>query len=226
MSDWILLDEPAGLWTAEYRVPAIKSRTSTLRLRDGSYLAYSPGPGLEDAFADHGEASWLIAPNSYHNLGIEAWRERFPASRIAAGRGARTRLASQGHETESLQAVVDDLPAEVQFLEPSGTRIGELWVEHVGDEHVTWFIGDAFFNMKRPHKLQGRLLQGLMRSGPGLSMSHLMKYGGLTDRKAYKTWVSTQLARRRPTRIVPCHGDVLEGDDLADRVQAVLDRRI
>lgn len=226
MSEWTLVDESAGLWTAEYRVPGIKSRTSTLRLRDGSYLAYSPGAGLEDAFARHGEVSWLVTPNSFHNLGINAWRERFPAARVAAARGARPRLQKQGHDTEPLRAMVDDLAPGTEFLEPPGTRIGELWLEHASDEHTTWFIGDAFFNMKSPRKLQGRLTQLALRAGPGLSMSHLMKYGGLTDRAAYKTWTTTQLARRQPDRIVPCHGELLEGTGVPGQVTDLFERRL
>ncbi len=226
MSDWIDIDGSGELWAAEYRVPGIKSRTTAIRLGDGSYLAYSPGAGLEDAFAERGEVSWLLAPNSFHHLGIEAWRERFPAARLAAARGARARLRKQGHETEPLRAMVDDLPAQLELLEPPGTRVGELWLEHADDRHTTWLVGDAFFNMRTPRQLRGRIIQRVAQAGPGFAVSHLMKYGGLSDRRAYKTWATTQLAHRRPDRLIPCHGEITAGDDVTDRLSQLLERRL
>jgi hypothetical protein len=94
---WDLIDEDTGLWTAEYRIPGMKSRSTAVRLASGGFLVFSPGAGLEAEFAERaGQAELLLMPNSYHHLGVHAWRKAFPDAVAAASPAAHPRLAKQG----------------------------------------------------------------------------------------------------------------------------------
>jgi hypothetical protein len=118
------------------------------------------------------------------------------------------------------------LPEHVAVLELPGTRVGEVWLSVRSPRGVAWLVGDAIFNMKAARRFRPRLIQRITKAAPGLSMSQLMKWGGLRDRTAYKVWVLDRIAEDLPNRLVPLHGDVLEADDLPERLRALLDRRL
>jgi hypothetical protein len=218
--EWTVLDEALGLWTAQYRIPGNKSRSTSVRLRDGSFAVISPGGGLEDAFAEIGDVTFLVAPNSYHHLGFAAWRRRFPNAQIAAGFVAHTRLKKNGiTDVESLADLKLALPSNTWMLEPPGTRIGEAWLDVPCAGNKTWVIGDSFFNVKEPRRMKDKLVQRATKAGPGLAMSRPMKYGGLSNRPRFLSWLDGQLLARKPTRIVPLHGDIMEADDLYETVR-------
>ncbi len=225
---WQVVDEGAGLWSAEYRIPSLPCRSSAIRLPSGGYLVLSPGAQLASGFADElGVAELLLAPNSFHHMGVTAWQEAFPAAVVAAAPAAHKRLAKQGRTGLSDLAVVREaLPEHVGLLEPPGSRIGEVWLRVQGEDGVIWCVGDSFFNLPRLSKRLGvRLLQKVLRSAPGLRLSNLMKWGGLKSRGDFKRWVLEQLDADQPIKIVVLHGDVAE-DDVASRLRELIQSRL
>jgi hypothetical protein len=226
---WETVAPDAELWSAEYRIPSMKCRCTAVRLADGGFLVYSPGSGLEQAFADAcGEASVLLAPNSYHHLGLPAWQQRFPGAVTAAAVGAHKRLARQGRGGLSdLEAFRGKLPPGVALLEPPGTRIGEVWLRVETRRGLVWVTGDCFFNYTRvPRRLGQRLLQRTLKSGPGLSLSQLMKWGGLSSRKRFKRWLLEQLDSAPPAVLVPVHGAIHDAPDLVQTLRDLIHRRL
>lgn len=225
---WEQIDESTGLWTSEYRVPLMKARSSAVRLPSGGFLVHSPGTGLEAEFSERvGVAEALLLPNSYHHLGVSAWRHAFPQAIAIASPDAQPRLAKRGHtDLGGLDALEELIPAHVAVLEPEGTKVGEVWLSVRTPSGVAWLVGDAFFNMKSARRFRTRVFQRLVKSAPGLAMSQLMKWGGLRDRKAFKAWVLSRLDRDAPNRFVPLHGDLLESDDFAAQLRELLERRL
>jgi hypothetical protein len=226
---WNLLDASAGLWAAPYKVPNFPCRSTAVPLADGSFAVHSPGGGIEDAFTTEvGVAGALVAGNSFHHMGIAAWRRRFPDATVHAAQSAIKRLAKQGHAgVLGLDALRARLPAHVQILEPPGVRVGEVWLRVEVAGGVAWVVCDAFFNFATlAPKAPMRLFQKLTHAAPGLSISALMKFGGLSDRGTYKAWALDQLARDRPTLLVPNHGEILRGPEVAARLRGVLEARL
>jgi len=227
--DWHAIDEGAGLWSAEYRVPGYPCRSSALRLTDGRLLVFSPGPGLEGGAADSlGDVGVLLAPNSFHHLGLPAWRERFPEATVVAAPGAPDPLARQGCTgVVALDCARALLPTHATLHEVPATRIGEAWLAVTTDRGVVWVVGDAIFNMLRlARRLRPRLIQRLTKAAPGLSMSQVMKWGGLTSRKRFGEWLVARIDADEPAVLVPLHGAVFDGPKLPDALRRLARERL
>ena len=229
---WSALDLELGIFESTYHVPGLACRTVVAPLDGGGLVVYSPGAKLAEALppelAGRGDPAVLLAPNDFHHLGIRAWRARYPSAIVVASEGAWPRLRKQGHtDLQPLSRLRERLPPWLSVLEVPATRIGETWLRFEGAEGVGWILCDAFFNLPRlSRKLHLRLFSQLMRSGPGLSISSLMKWGGVKDRKAYKAWLLEQLERDRPRVLVPNHGDVLSDPELPAKLRALIERRL
>jgi hypothetical protein len=128
---------------------------------------------------------------------------------------------------DDLSEVRRALPDGLQVIEVPGTRIGEVMAIAENDDDIAWLVCDAFFNMPRlSGKLPMRTLSKLMKSAPGLCISSLMKWGGVNDRAAYKGWLIDQLGSSRPSIMAPAHGDIARGDDLATRIETLVNDRL
>ncbi|MCA9521699.1 MAG: hypothetical protein KC609_12030 [Myxococcales bacterium] len=229
---WHALDAERGIYEATYHVPGLSCRSVAAGLEGGGLVIYSPGGSLAADLPSElttlGEPKVLLAPNSFHHLGIKRWRELYPETIAVAASDAMSRLAKQGHaDLQPLARLRERLPAHLDVFEVPGTRVGETWLRFESAEGIGWVICDAFFNLPRlSHKLHLRLLSKLMSSGPGLAISSLMKWGGVNNRKLYKGWLLEQLERDQPTILVPNHGDVLRGAELPARLRELIERRL
>lgn len=228
--EWKPIAEGAPVWTADYRLPGLPCRSWAVRLQGGGCAVGSPGATLVESFSQElgDPARILVAPNSYHWMGIPGWRERFPEAGVAAAPGAVRRLQRKGlRPTVTLDDVEARLPEGAALLEVPATRIGELWLRAPTAEGTAWLIGDAFFNIDRvSRRLRLRLMTRVLKSGPGLAISNLMKWGGVRNRRAYREWILARLAEDRPTILVPAHGAILRGPDVADRLGELVRRRL
>lgn len=226
---WKELCSGSGVWTSDYRIPGLPCRSYAVELHDGGYAVVSPGAGLQDTFADTfpGPVRFLVAPSNFHWLGIPTWSERFPKAKVVCSQDARDRLTKKGLPlTGTLAELRSALSPHTTLLELPGTRSGEVWLRADTREGIAWLVCDAIFNMPKPRKLSGRLLQKSMKSGPGLALSQLMKWGGLRDRAAFKTWFLEQLEHDQPAILVPAHGDIDREPELAKRLRALIERRL
>jgi hypothetical protein len=195
-------------------------RSTAIDLGDGS-LVYSPLPKVGDAERAEVAPVALLAPNHYHNLGLAHWKLPAHASALARVRLARqTPVAVTG-----LEALEARLPPNVSLLLPAGTRNGEVWLRVAGPDGVTWIVGDAFFNIGSAWTLWSSFLRATL-GAPGLAVGQTFLWVGLADRPAYGQWVLEQLLTDRPVRIVPCHGAVAEGPDLASTLRQLVLRRV
>lgn len=104
------LDE--GLWTAEaeIRVRGLRllSRMTAIRLPGGGLWLHSPIRPGDDILADVqclGPVTEIIAPNAFHHLFADAWRERHPAARLHAPAGLHRK-----HPGLHVDAVLTDVP--------------------------------------------------------------------------------------------------------------------
>src|SRR5690242_9350409 len=99
--DWSALPGFPQVFIRKYRVPNFDANSIAV-LGPGPHVTIiSPGPGdydqLPESWPDLSQVSLhLVCPNSYHNLGVASWRERFPKARVYAARGAAMRLVRRG----------------------------------------------------------------------------------------------------------------------------------
>lgn len=174
---------------------------------------YSPTREVDAAGLD---VRALIAPNHFHYLGVPEWSERFPKAHVVASAGARTRLEKKlGRGVGELERLA--LPLGMTWLFPEGTKNGEVWLE----VERTWVVCDAFFN--EPENPTGTFGLGCRLTGttPGLRIGGTWPLLHLASRAQYRRWLTAALGERPPTRLVPSHGDVAEGEDLGQRLLAL-----
>ena len=195
-----------------------------LRLPSGGLFVYSPtwlGPDTFARVEQHGTPEVLFAPNHFHHLALERYRDRWPRAVACASRGALPRLEKQGHRGLR-DAAEAPLPDGMRLLVSEGTRSGETIASVQGQ----WIVCDAFVNFTRPITGLPGVAMRLIRIASGLSISEIFKRIVVKDRAAYKRWLFEQLARDQPKTVHFSHGAPLTGDDVAARLRAVVDRRL
>ncbi len=219
-----------ALWeSVELARSGFPLRTVALELSDGGVVVMSPTRGLDivGLEAHAGRVRVLFAPNHFHHLGIPTWAEACPSAAVVCSSTARSRLAARVEVPwEDLETLAALLPDGASVEIPPGTRSGEAWLFVERGEHRVLIVSDAFFNVDPlPPGLIGWFLRAT-RAGPGLSLGTTFKLLALRDRQAYRGWTRDFLARRRPNVLVPGHGSVIRGEEVASRLIELLDRRL
>ncbi|MEZ4383745.1 MAG: hypothetical protein R3A79_20605 [Nannocystaceae bacterium] len=195
-------------------------RTTVIRRGDGGLVLWSPGPlddRLASAIAALGEVRAIVAPNRLHHLYAGDAQRRFPAATLLLAPG----LAEKRPDLEG-SALVDGAAAlgpEFELLAIAGaTRLGEVVALH--RPSASLLVTDLVFNLQRT---RGWLTPWVLRVGGVLgrySQSRLIRT--LVDDRA-AAGASVQALLRWPfERVVICHGDLVEGDDLRERTAAAL----
>lgn len=205
-------------------------RSTAFGLPDGSTLVFSPiketHPNALIHLRSLGRPTILLAPNSFHNMGITTFYEAFTGCEVVASEQARKRVASKtGLAVSAWDTVVDRLPEGLSFLETQGTRTGEVWLRRREGDQVAWWVCDAFFNIPSyPRGLSGCLVRA-MTIEPGPHLGRTFRYFAVGDSQAYHDWISAQLSADRPHRVWVAHGDPIDGDNVPERLEDLLKTR-
>lgn len=214
LSAFSRVDMHPSLWTAQKG----NLRCTALKLRDGSLCLYSPVSGLSDrarkSLDEIGDVRFLLAPNHYHNKGLVEYAQTFPQASLVCSSRAEPRLKKQtGLSLSELDVLAPMLPDACSILEPDGLKTGETWWELVHSDQRIWVVTDAFAGPSGP--------VGLVSDA--ISLLGTFPKFGIDDKENYSAWVSSRIADRPPSAIIPCHGALLECPDLAARISALLD---
>ena len=222
MAQWSTIDEKSGLRTlTRFDGGHAFLCATTLPLADGSLFVYSPITELRKAA--NAPVSAMLAPNHFHNLGIKPVLAAFPDAAVYASAVARPRVAKlTGVELLPLDELRARLPEGVTLLEPPGTRAGEVIMEVLTDDGPVWCAADAFFNIAHPLLSKAGFAMRLFGNGPHLKIGATFRYIAVRDRKAYFAWLRETLDARKPTVLVPGHGDVVRDKDLSSRLLALI----
>jgi len=204
-------------------------RMAALGLGGGALLVVSPGAPLGEApwdeLARWGTPRFLLAPNQFHNLGIAAWKARFPDATVVAHPRAIARLRKKvpGVPIEDLARLEAALPTGMRLLAPPMAKQGETWVSVRTNEGAAWFVTDGFVNEEHlPRGPMGLLLR-LLGFRAELMTNPFFKRLFLEDKAAFKAWARAEIDRDRPVLFVPAHGAPLRGATVAERLRAAID---
>jgi hypothetical protein len=229
MATWDVYDDALPFAGSIYSKAHV--RMVLFGLGGGDLLVVSPGKPrtpTDEAWAEverFGKPRFLLAPNSFHNGGLEAWKTRYPDATVVAHSRAQARLRKQvpGVVIEDLSLLEAALPAGMRLLSPPMAKQGETWVSAKTSEGVAWFVTDAIVNESQlPPGMMG-FAMSVVGFRTKLMTNPLFKRLFVKDKTAYKAWVSAELDRDRPVLFVPSHGDVLRGADVTDRLRAATD---
>ncbi len=213
---WTIVDRDAAVLFQEYQFNDAGGRATTFvtRLKDGKLLAISPAVGLpEGAFselAEFGEVGAIVAPNGFHHLGQQEWRERFPSARNFAAPEAAARIAKKGAAGltfEPMSALAELLPDDVGVTEAPATKVGETWAWAKTADGYAWFASDLICNWQKfPGNAFLNFMWKLSKSGPGYKLFHFAMMVIVKDKKRLLAKFHEDLKAHPPTLVVPAHG--------------------
>ena len=198
----------SGIYTAEKG----NLRCTAVRLVGGGLCLYSPVQGLGDEARESlvalGPVTHLLAPNHYHHKGLAEYAAAFPKAIPCAPEAALSRLETQtGVVFTPLADAGIDLPAGSAWVTPEGLKTGEVWLDQVLPDGRLWIVTDAFCGPKT-HKTGFADAPELLGTFP---------IYGIADSAIYRDWLASALQSGAPTFIIPCHGAMIGGNDLASK---------
>ena len=196
-------------------------RCTAIRLRSGGLCLFSPVRGLGDEAMDSlrelGGVEVLLAPNYWHNMGLQEYVEAYPDASICTSPGARERLEQKtGLRFQGLTKLRRLLRPNMRLTTPAGLKTGEVWVSISDVRYRAWMVVDAFCGPKRK--------KGDRASEPDI-LGTFPKFG-LGDRAAYLEWLERQIELDKPTAIIPCHGAVIVNEQLPDKLRRLVARKL
>jgi hypothetical protein len=205
LSTFSSVDEVKGIYTAEKGA----LRCIAIELSSGNLCLYSPVQGLseiaKESLKSLGKVTHLLAPNHYHNKGLEEYSKVFPDAKLCCTKGAKPRLKKQTDLSfDSLEELEAYLPDTVSFVEPLGLKTGEVWIKTFQENQASWIVTDAFCGPKVTKERYAKQPE-LLGTFPSY---------GISNRQVYFDWLTQQVSLASPSMIIPCHGSILSATSL------------
>jgi hypothetical protein len=204
-----------GLYAIERRFSlpggiAMPTRALAVRMADGGLAVLSPVPdeAARRDVARLGPVRFLVAPNSFHYVGIGSWARAFPEARVLLAPGLRARRPELPPGDEIAEGA--DTPLASMLAH---TVLGPLrGVSEVAFLHRlsrTLILTDACFHLRTAERVRDRLAYRALgvwqRFGPSRTARTIL----LRDRSQVAAFVE-RICRWDFVRIVVAHGDPLE----------------
>ena len=193
------------------------ARMTALRLGDGSLLLYSPvtiDDALAEELAGHGPVAHIVAPSLLHHTWFQDACERYPEARFYGVPGLRERRPDLTIHEELWEQTPDALRDDVTLVPIRGVpKVGELALVHKSSRSAV--VADLVFNMSEYQNFQTRLLFRVVGAYKKLAQSRTWRFA-TKDRTAHRESLQALLACE-PERLIPGHGDIVEGD-VAERL--------
>ncbi|MCP4005939.1 MAG: DUF4336 domain-containing protein [bacterium] len=201
---WVI-DHPLKIGIAEFG-----TRTTVIRLRDGSLFVHSPGPlsaALRQALSTLGPVKFVVAPNKVHHFFVAENMRSYPDAQLHLAPG----LAEKISDLPKGQTLNDEAP------EGWASDLDQIWVrgsdflEEVVFLHPatrTLVLTDLAFNFHgaetRTTRIFLRLVGAYKRFGPSRIARVSMR-----DKKAIRAGID-RILEWDFDRVIVTHGDVLE----------------
>lgn len=195
------------------------------RLPDQGLGVISPSARVREetleALSEHGTVRALVAPNSYHNLGLPVWSQRFPEAGVYAGERALARIRKRIPKLDIEPVSMLQTGGDAALIELPEMRNGETLLRTTVDGREAWYGGDVFLNVDVDALSSGlRLFFRVVGMGPGFVVNPLNRLVMMHDRRAVRAWAGEHLGD--VGLVIPGHGDVLAADGLGERMRAML----
>ena len=204
-----------GLYAIERRffLPggvAMPTRSFVVRVEGGGVAVLSPVPDEEARrnVAMLGPVRFLVAPNSFHYVGLASWAAAFPDARVLLAPGLRARatgLPAGDEIAEGVETPVSGALAHTVL----GPMRGVSEVAFLHRASRTLILTDACFHIlaavRARDRLAYRVLGAWRRFGPSRTARTIL----LRDRAQVAGFVE-RMCRWDFERIAVAHGEVLE----------------
>jgi hypothetical protein len=211
-----------NLWRVEGSVPRMTlRRVMTLaRLGDGRLVIHNAIALDEPAMSEiegWGTPAFLIVPNASHRLDAPAFKKRYPAVRVLAPAGSRSKV----EEVVAVDGSYADFPPDevVRLQTLSGIKDAEGAMLVRSADGVTVVLNDAVFNMDRKHDPLGFFFTTLLGSAPGPRVSRLFKLLAVKDKRALRQDLERLAGTADLVRLIVSHEKVASGPAAAQALR-------
>ncbi len=231
-NEWHPIKDCDDLWVGQYIVPNFAANSVAYRVRDNDWIIVSPGASLlrawQEKWPDFKGKMQLVMPNAYHYMGVAAWQQAFPQATLHASQKAAARLEKKGLPgIFTLEDSPLDLPDCDAVLIPPGHRGGDAWLVINQKNKRLWITCDSFLNYDRlSNQPVARALQRLLGTAPGLRIGEVIRWFIIDERRTFKHWVLAKLQEQGPHTLIPGHGEVHYGPQLAEELTALVKKRL
>lgn len=223
-----------GIWYRVYLFGGTPINTPAIDIGDGKLMVISPGTDLEDADFEEldalGSVTALVSPGAFHHLGLPIWAERYPNASLYGPTSAVGHIAKQHPDLKPLEPVsvlAESLPDDIELGEIEGAKHPDIFLAIRRDEHVTWVTNEVITNNTNyPDKFLFKWAFKLSGNHPGLNINSLAAMLIGAKKPAVRAFYEAKMEQSAPTRLLPCHGDVLTEESLAEKLREVMARRM
>jgi hypothetical protein len=165
-----------------------------------------------------GTPSVLLVPSGYHRIDPARFKERYPALKIYAPKGAVKKVSDK----VAVDGAYDDLPREADVAIERIDGVGEMEAAVVvtSADGATLLLCDAVFNMPHRKGFDGFVLKALGSSG-GPRVTRIFKLAILKDKKPFKNSMLRLAATPRLKRVLVQHEDAMTPTELRAAVEAL-----
>lgn len=221
---WTVLDHGPlqalgdNVWRVEGAVPhmQLKRQMIVVRLADGQrLLVHNPIALVESNMAElerHGEPAFIVVPNGWHRLDSASFKRRYPRAQVFCPRGARRKVEQVVPVDGTYEQFAADAAATLRHVEGIGELEGVLQAR--SSDGITLVFNDLLFNVPHQAGLFGLVFR-LLGSTGGPRVTRIMRLLAVKNRPALRRDLEELAATPELRRLVPGHGDVIEGDAAA-----------
>src|SRR5262249_52274325 len=134
-------------------------RMTVVRLNDGGLVIFSAMSLADDQMTvleAFGTPAYMIVPNDHHRMDAQSWKDRYPAIRVIAPAGARTKV----EKVVLVDATFGDFgDTSVRFVPVAGTAEKEAALEVHGLHGTTLVLNDLVGNIRSARGFTGWFLR-------------------------------------------------------------------
>ena len=229
MTSWKRIDGGEGIMMRSYSFGPGLSNCVVVPGKDG-LVAISPACKLDDKDFDalDGDVVGLVAPNGFHYLGMKSWKKRFPKARLFTSAVAEKRISKKektlAGKFESMDKLAEILPDNVDIFAAEHMKHPDVFARVRTDEGNVWYSNDVICNFaEAPDSIIVRLLFWATSTTTGYGINGLITSFFVKDKPGFKRWLIGELKENPPSTMIVGHGDVVTGDDLADRTIGIVE---
>lgn len=207
-----------NLWSVVGDVPGmgLRRRMTLARMRDGRVVVHNAIAVDERTLAEieaWGAPSVLVVPNGWHRLDAHAWKQRFAKSTVVCPEGAMKRVREAVAVDGAYESFEGDDTVRLETLDGVAKAEGLMTVK--SGDRVTLVFNDVLFNTPHLPGFAGFVMRYVTDSTGGPKVSRVAKLFVAKDRAALMAHLLRLASTPGLARLVPGHGDVVEGDAAA-----------